>query len=65
MTDTIDHYDYARYLAMIAIDNFDRGDIHDCLDEYTLEHSLDVDELSGNDVDLIRSIMYDMASHIA
>lgn len=64
LTDTLDHYDYASYLVKVAIENFERIDIFDCLEEYILENDLDVVELSSNDASKIRRIMNDMAYHI-
>lgn len=64
LTDAIDHYDYASFLVKVAIEAFDRGDIHDCLEEYAIYHDLQIDELSKGDVDMIRNIMDDIAFHI-
>lgn len=65
MTDTIDHYDYAGYLAKVAIENFERIDIFDCLEEYVLENDLDLDELSSADASKVKRIMQDMAYHMS
>lgn len=65
VTNTIDHYAYAGYLAKVAIENFECIDIFDCLEEYTLEHSLDEVELSSADASKIQRIMQDIAHHIA
>lgn len=65
VTDTIDHYDYAGYLAKVAIENFERIDIFDCLEEYVLENDLDLDELSSADASKVKRIMQDMAYHMS
>lgn len=61
MTDTIDHHDYAIYLAQAAIRDFERIDIYDSLEEYALDYELGVEDLSSADVDKIRIIMNDIA----
>lgn len=61
VTDTIDHHDYAIYLAQAAIRDFERIDIYDSLEEYALDYDLGIDDLSSGDVDKIRNIMNDIA----
>lgn len=61
----IDHYEYAGYLAKVAIENFERIDIFDCLEEYTIENDLDEVELSSADASKIQRIMQDIAHHMA
>lgn len=65
MTDTLDHYGLAGWLAKAAIEEIDALTVYESFEGFALEYGYDGIELSDADVSRVQNILSDIAYHMS